>query len=126
VFRLPGERARSSPLAFGDVTFAVAVLDDYQGVARSFGPWDALDADVTFFADHVDGDDALAERLAPFDAVVAMRERTPFGAALLARLPRLRLLVTTGMATRRSTSRPPPSAGSSCAARAACRARPRS
>jgi phosphoglycerate dehydrogenase-like enzyme len=40
----------------------------------------------------------LAERLAPFDAVVAMRERTPFGADLLARLPRLRLLVTTGMA----------------------------
>jgi phosphoglycerate dehydrogenase-like enzyme len=40
----------------------------------------------------------LAERLAPFDAVVAMRERTPFGADLLERLPRLRLLVTTGMA----------------------------
>jgi phosphoglycerate dehydrogenase-like enzyme len=46
VFRLPGERARSSPLAFGDVTFAVAVLDDYQDVARSFGPWDDLDADA--------------------------------------------------------------------------------
>jgi phosphoglycerate dehydrogenase-like enzyme len=82
----------------GDVSFAVAVLDDYQGVARSFGPWDALDADITFFADHVDRTDAVAARLAPFDAVVAMRERTPFGAELLARLPRLRLLVTTGMA----------------------------
>ena len=80
------------------MTFAVAVLDDYQGVARSFGPWDALDADVTFFSDHVDGIDALAARLAPFDAIVAMRERTPFDAELLERLPRLRLLVTTGMA----------------------------
>jgi phosphoglycerate dehydrogenase-like enzyme len=78
--------------------FAVAVLDDYQGVARSFGAWEELDADVTFFSDHLDGPDALAERLAPFDAVVAMRERTPFGAGLLARLPRLRLLITTGMA----------------------------
>ena len=96
MFRLPGERARSSPLAFGG--FAVAVLDDYQGVARSFGPWDALDADVTFFTDHVADADVLAARLAPFDAVVAMRERTPFPAELLARLPRLRLLVTTGMA----------------------------
>jgi phosphoglycerate dehydrogenase-like enzyme len=77
---------------------AVAVLDDYQGVARAFGPWDALDADVTAFHDHLDGVEPLAERLAPFDVVVAMRERTPFGADLLARLPRLRLLVTTGMA----------------------------
>jgi phosphoglycerate dehydrogenase-like enzyme len=97
-FRPPGARARSSPLAFGDVTFAVAVLDDYQHVARSFGPWDALDADVTVFHDHLTGLEPLAERLAPFDVVVAMRERTPFGADLLARLPRLRLLVTTGMA----------------------------
>ena len=77
---------------------SVAVLDDYQDVARSYGPWDALDADVTCFHDHRDGIDAQAERLAPFDVVVAMRERTPFPAALLARLPRLRLLVTTGMA----------------------------
>jgi phosphoglycerate dehydrogenase-like enzyme len=82
----------------GDVTLAVAVLDDYQRVARSFGPWDALDADVTVFHDHLTGVEPLAERLAPFDVVVAMRERTPFGADLLARLPRLRLLVTTGMA----------------------------
>ena len=78
--------------------FAVAVLDDYQGVARSCAPWDALDADVTFFRDHVEGAGPLGERLAPFDAVVAMRERTPFDAAVLDALPRLRLLVTTGMA----------------------------
>ncbi len=76
----------------------VAVLDDYQRVARSFAPWDDLDADVAFFHDHLDGIEPLAERLAPFEAIVAMRERTPFPAALLERLPRLRLLVTTGMA----------------------------
>jgi phosphoglycerate dehydrogenase-like enzyme len=77
----------------------VAVLDDYGAVAHAHGPWERLDgrAEVEFFADHVTGEE-LAERLAPFDVVVAMRERTAFGADLLARLPALRLLVTTGMA----------------------------
>ena len=75
----------------------VAILDDYQGVALASAPWDRLDAEVEAFADHLDDDDALVERLEPFDVVVAMRERTPFTAARLRRLPRLRLLVTTGM-----------------------------
>jgi phosphoglycerate dehydrogenase-like enzyme len=51
---------------------------------------------VTSFADHLFDEDALAARLAPFEIVVAMRERTPFPASLLDRLPDLRLLVTTG------------------------------
>jgi phosphoglycerate dehydrogenase-like enzyme len=78
----------------------VAVLDDYQAVALAMGPWDELgDAvAVTVFTDHVAGDDALIERLADFEVVVAMRERTPFPRARLERLPRLKLLVTTGMA----------------------------
>ena len=79
----------------------VAVLDDYQNVARDFGPWPELagSADVTFFTDHVTGVGALAERLAPFGAIVATRERTRFPRELLVRLPRLRLLVSTGMGT---------------------------
>jgi phosphoglycerate dehydrogenase-like enzyme len=78
----------------------VAVLDDYQGVALELGPWEELgdDVEVTAFRDHVAGDDALVARLAGFDAVVAMRERTPFTRARLERLAELRLLVTTGMA----------------------------
>ena len=76
----------------------VAILDDYQGVALGAAPWDDLGADeVVAFDDHLADDDALVERLAPFDVVVAMRERTPFGRARLERLPALRLLVTTGM-----------------------------
>jgi phosphoglycerate dehydrogenase-like enzyme len=75
----------------------VAVLDDYQRVAAEFGDWDSLEADITFFADHFEDDDALVARLEPFDVVVAMRERTPFTATRLARLPNLKLLVTTGM-----------------------------
>jgi phosphoglycerate dehydrogenase-like enzyme len=74
----------------------IAILDDYQDVARASADWG--DLDVTAFHDHVADDDAVAERLAPFEVVVAMRERTPFTAARLERLPRLRLLVTTGMA----------------------------
>jgi phosphoglycerate dehydrogenase-like enzyme len=82
-----------------DRAMRVAVLDDYQGVAASFGPWATLgdDVEVRFFREHVADDDVLAALLAPYEVVVAMRERTPFTAALLARLPNLRLLVTTGM-----------------------------
>jgi phosphoglycerate dehydrogenase-like enzyme len=74
----------------------VAVLDDYGSVARGLGPWERLDgrADVDFIAEHLDDP---AARLAPYEVVVAMRERTPFPRALLDRLPSLRLLVTTGM-----------------------------
>ena len=78
----------------------MAILDDYQRVALSVGPWESLgDAvAVTAFDDHVADDDALIERLAPFEIVVAMRERTPFPRERLERLPGLKLLVTTGRA----------------------------
>lgn len=77
----------------------LAILDDYQGVALALADWRRLAPGVT--ADPVcepfaDEDDAAA-RLADAEIIVAMRERTPFPASLLARLPRLRLLVTTGM-----------------------------
>ncbi len=77
----------------------VAVLDDYQHVARKFGDWDRLAerVDVTVFADHIFDEDALVERLMPFEAIVLMRERTPFPRSLIARLPNLRLLATSGM-----------------------------
>lgn len=77
----------------------VAILDDYQDVARRAADWESLPAgtEVVMFRDHLADLDAVASRLAGFDAVVAMRERTAFPRALLARLPRLRLLVTTGM-----------------------------
>ncbi|MFI5953715.1 D-2-hydroxyacid dehydrogenase family protein [Cryptosporangium sp. NPDC051539] len=76
----------------------IVVLDDYQDVARSFGPFDRLDASVEVRNEHIDDPDALVGALRGADVVVAMRERTPFGAPEFARLPDLRLLVTTGMA----------------------------
>ena len=77
----------------------IAVLDDYQGVAREMGDWASLgpDCEVVFFRDHLAELDPLVQRLKNYDVVVAMRERTPFPRALLERLPRLRLLVTTGL-----------------------------
>lgn len=76
----------------------VAVLDDYQSVAEGLADWSQLPAgtEVTFFSDHLTDEDTLAERLAGFDVVMGMRERTPFPRSLLGRLPNLRLLVTTG------------------------------
>ena len=76
----------------------VAVLDDYQSVAESLADWKQLPpgTEVTYFSDHLTSEDALAERLASFDVVMGMRERTPFPRSLLERLPNLRLLVTTG------------------------------
>jgi phosphoglycerate dehydrogenase-like enzyme len=77
----------------------IAVLDDYQHVAHTLADWARLrpQANTAFFHDHIADPDALAARLAPFDAIVLMRERTRFDAELLARLPKLKLLVTVGM-----------------------------
>jgi phosphoglycerate dehydrogenase-like enzyme len=77
----------------------VAILDDYQDIARRMADWASLPAgtELAVFADHLSDPGAMAARLADFDAVVAMRERTAFPRGLLERLPRLKLLVTTGM-----------------------------
>lgn len=77
----------------------IAVLDDYQDVARGMADW-AGAGEVKFFHDHLSRTEDLVERLKTFDVIVAMRERTPFPRALLERLPKLRLLVTTGMRNR--------------------------
>ncbi len=77
----------------------VALLDDYQGVALRMADWKSLPAgtDVVAFPDHLADKSALAARLADFDIVMAMRERTPFTRSLFERLPKLRLLITAGM-----------------------------
>jgi len=79
-------------------TFSIAVLDDYQAVALSMADWSVLDgrATVTVFSDHLADQDAVVARLQPFDIVSVMRERTPLTREVLARLPKLRLIVSTG------------------------------
>lgn len=77
----------------------VALLDDYQGVALSMADWKSLPTgtEVVVFKDHLADEDALAARLADFDIIMALRERTPFPRSLLERLPKLKLLITAGM-----------------------------
>jgi phosphoglycerate dehydrogenase-like enzyme len=76
----------------------VAVLDDYQQVALHSADWSQLPpgSDLRVFHDHLTDENALVDRLAGFEVIVAMRERTPFSRSLLERLPDLCLLVTTG------------------------------
>lgn len=74
----------------------IAILDDYAGVALEYGDWSGL-GEITVFRDHVADQDALVERLRPFDVVCVMRERTPLPGALIHALPNLRLIVTTGI-----------------------------
>lgn len=79
----------------------LAILDDYQGVAMSMGPWERLAGmEITAFRDTLTDREALVRRLEPFDAILAMRERTPFPRALIERLPNLRLLITTAARNR--------------------------
>ena len=76
----------------------VAVLDDYQRVARTLADWTPVDARATVevFHDHLADADAVVARLLDFDVVCVMRERTPLPRAILERLPKLRLIVSTG------------------------------
>lgn len=73
------------------------ILDDYQGLAHRYGDWDSLRGIEPVAIDHHADGAELVSLLEGAEIVVAMRERTPFGADLLDRLPDLRLLVTTGM-----------------------------
>ncbi len=73
-----------------------AVLDDYQDVAPSMTDWSALAGavDVRTLRQPFRSEDEVVAATGDCEIVVAMRERTPFPASLLARLPRLRLLIT--------------------------------
>jgi phosphoglycerate dehydrogenase-like enzyme len=75
-----------------------AVLDDYQRRAHEFADWDSLGdgVRVTYLHEPIDAS-ALAQALAEFEVLVLMRERTAFPREVLEQLPKLRLLVTTGM-----------------------------
>jgi phosphoglycerate dehydrogenase-like enzyme len=77
----------------------VAVLDDYQNLALQMADWSPLQgrATVTVFNDHISDPDLLVERLAPFEVVCVMRERTPLPRAILERLPNLKLIASTAI-----------------------------
>ncbi len=76
-----------------------AILDDYQQVALKMADWSALAerVEVSAISAHFTDEAELAVHLQECDILVIMRERTPMTASLLARLPKLKLLITSGM-----------------------------
>ena len=97
---LDGARGLTEPplVLAGGTTVRIAILDDYQRAALEMADWSPLEgrAEITVFSDHLSDEDALAERLAPFDVLCVMRERTPLRRGLIERLPRLKLIASTG------------------------------
>ena len=76
----------------------VAVLDDWQDVAQSSTDWSPLIArtEVVFFKQAFIGEGDAVEKLADFEIILSMRERTPLPGSLINRLPKLRMLGITG------------------------------
>lgn len=76
----------------------VAVLDDWQGVAKTSADWSKLTAraEVVFFDQAFADENDAAAKLADFEIVLSMRERTPLPGSLINRLPKLRMLGMTG------------------------------
>jgi len=81
-----------------DEDMRIAILDDYQNVALEVADWSSLAgrATLTVFNDHVSDTNEIVKRLAPFDVVCVVRERTPLTRDILSRLPRLKLIASTG------------------------------
>jgi len=77
---------------------AIAILDDYQNVALGMADWSGLQKNhrIAAFNERLPDVEAAARALAEFEIVGIMRERTPFQRALFEKLPKLKLLVTTG------------------------------
>ena len=77
----------------------LAILDDYQNVAMEMANWSPLhgDIEITVFNDHLSDEDAVASRLADYELVMVMRERTPFQRSLIEKLPKLEHIVSSGM-----------------------------
>ncbi|SED58245.1 Lactate dehydrogenase [Pseudomonas frederiksbergensis] len=81
------------------MTVQIAMIDDWQDVARDVVDWSVLEpiGQVSFIHDYPGDNDTLAARLGEFEVICVMRERTRFDEDLLRRLPKLKLLVTGGM-----------------------------
>ncbi len=77
----------------------VAILDDYFDAALRLADWSFVRgrAEVEVFTKPLGGEENAARTLQNFEIIVGMRERTPFPGTLIRRLPKLKLLITTGM-----------------------------
>src|SRR5664279_5633389 len=76
-----------------------AILDDYFNLTLQLADWSKIKdrVDITVFNEPFASPEAAAAALRDFEIICAMRERTPFPRALFAALPKLKLLITSGM-----------------------------
>lgn len=76
-----------------------AILDDYQQVALKIADWSAITkkVEIVSFSQHFNDENELVESIRDAEIVIVMRERTPFGVTLFEKLPKLKLLITSGM-----------------------------
>ena len=76
-----------------------AILDDYLDLTLEIADWSKVRdrIDITVFKEPFASTEAAASALKDFEIICAMRERTPFPRALFAALPKLKLLITSGM-----------------------------
>lgn len=76
-----------------------AILDDYQQVALKIADWSNITEKIDFvsFSQHFHNEDELVKSIRDAEIVIVMRERTPFGVTLFEKLPKLKLLITSGM-----------------------------
>lgn len=80
----------------------IVIVGDAEQALRRLGDWRKIDAQADVMVHHLPlRGEALINALKDADAVVLVRDRTPFDATLVARLPKLRYLVFTG--TRNTT-----------------------
>jgi D-3-phosphoglycerate dehydrogenase len=76
-----------------------AILDDYMNLTLRMADWSKIGdrVDLTVFNQPFASPGAAAAALGDFEIICAMRERTPFPRAMFAALPKLKLLITSGL-----------------------------
>jgi phosphoglycerate dehydrogenase-like enzyme len=76
-----------------------AILDDYLNLSLKLADWSKIEdrVDVTVFNQPFASPEAAVSALKDFEIILAMRERTPFPRAMFEQLPKLKLLITSGM-----------------------------
>src|ERR1700760_5004672 len=76
-----------------------AILDDYMNLSLKLADWSKVEdrVDITVFNQPLTSPEAVVSALKDFEIILAMRERTPFPRAIFDQLPKLKLLITSGM-----------------------------
>ncbi len=77
----------------------VAILDDYQNVSQQFVDLEKLSGkyEIKIFSEPFEDEADAIEKLADFEALLIMRERTPITKNLIENLTKLKFIITSGL-----------------------------